>query len=105
MGRFPKDCSQRRTGSAARGIVHYQFSQMGHWEYHEITGTDHGVDCTVELIENDEYRNDKFEGQIKGTIKPRKLKTENAFVFPMDIKTINYGLNSKNAFILLFTVK
>lgn len=97
----PLDCKQRITGSKARGIVHYRFPKEN-WEYHEYTGTDHGIDCYIELVENGIFVNKKIEGQIKGTETPNKLKTKNAFSFPMDIKTIKYGLNSNSAFLLFY---
>ena len=31
-----------------------------------MTGRDNGLDCTVELVENEEWTNKKIEGQIKG---------------------------------------
>ena len=31
-----------------------------------------------------------------------KLKNENAFTFPMDVKTVNYGLGSSNAYVLFY---
>ena len=63
MSRFPKDCSQRRIGEEARSLVHYKLPK-NHWEFHEYTGTDHGVDCVIELVENEEYHNHKFEGNF-----------------------------------------
>ena len=93
MESAPKDCNQRIIGSKARGIVHYKFPKE-HWEYHECTGTDHGTDCIIELIENEEFINKKIEGQIKGCNCPQKMKRENAFSFPMEVKTIKYGLGT-----------
>ena len=101
MESAPKDCNQRIIGSKARGIVHYKFPKE-HWEYHECTGTDHGTDCIIELIENEEFINKKIEGQIKGCNCPQKMKRENAFSFPMEVKTIKYGLGSSSAFILFY---
>ena len=101
MANAPKDCDQRIVGSTARGIVHYRFPKK-HWEYHEYTGTDHGTDCIIELIENGEFVNKKIEGQIKGCNDPKKMKTKDAFSFPMEIKTIKYGLGSSSAFLLLY---
>jgi len=101
MQLLPQDCEQRITGSTARGIVHYKFPKKN-WEYHEITGTDHGVDCIVELIENEEYHNKKIEGQIKGTHNPKLLKNNEFFSFSMEIKTIRYGLGSSSAFVLFY---
>lgn len=98
---LPKDCKQRIAGSTARGIVHYKLPK-NHWDYHEITGTDHGTDFWADLIENGEYKNNKIEGQIKGTKSPKKLEKENAFTFNMDVKTINYGLGSKIAYVLFY---
>lgn len=98
---LPKDCDERKKGSEARGIVHYKISKE-HWEYHEYTGTDHGIDCIIELIENDKYINKKIEGQIKGTSSPNKLIKEDCFSFSMETKTINYGLSSTVAFVLFY---
>lgn len=102
MAEYPKDTLQRRIGSRARGIVHYSFSKIGHWEFHEITGNDYGVDCYIELSEDGEFINKKIEGQIKGTTIPYRLKKEEAFSFSMESKTIKYGLSSSSAFVLLY---
>lgn len=101
MPKLPKDCSARRIGSEARKLVHYKFSSE-RWEFHELTGKDNGLDCTVELVENEQFTNKKIEGQIKGTQNPHKLKNENAFSFPIDVKTVNYGLESSNAYVLFY---
>lgn len=99
---LPKDCDARINGSKAAGIVHYQIVQNEHWEFHEYTGTDHGIDCTIELIENNMFINKKIEGQIKGTKFPKKLVNNNCFSFPLETKTINYGLSSPIAFLLFY---
>jgi len=99
MSKLPKDCSSRKIGARARQLVHCSFD-VDHWEYHEYTGTDHGVDCIVELVENEEWHNKKIEGQIKGTRKPIYLQKENVISFPIDVKTVNYGLGSNAAFVL-----
>ena len=39
-----------------------------------MTGRDNGLDCTVELVENEEWTNKKIEGQIKGTRSPTTTK-------------------------------
>lgn len=101
MPKLPKDCSARRIGSEARKLVHYKFSSE-RWEFHELTGKDNGLDCTLELVENEQFTNKKIEGQIKGTQNPHKLKNENAFSFPIDVKTVNYGLESSNAYVLFY---
>lgn len=101
MSNAPKDCEQRVIGSTARGIVHYKFPKKN-WEYHEVTGSDHGIDCIIELIENEEYQNKKIEGQIKGSKNPKQLAKEACFSFSMEIKTIIYGLSSSSAYVLFF---
>lgn len=100
MAKFPKDCNSRVIGSVARQQVHAAFNAVN-WEYHEITGTDHGIDCTIELIESEEWHNHKIEGQIKGTKSPNII-SDGTFSFSMDVKTINYGLSSANAFVLFY---
>lgn len=99
---FPKDCEARIRCSKAEGIVHYQITQKEHWEYHQCTGTDHGIDCIIELVENDNFTNKKVEGQIKGAKSPKKLKKDDCFSFSLEIKTINYGLSSSTAFVLFY---
>ena len=99
MPKLPKDCSPRVIGTKARQLVHSSFNAE-RWEYHEITGTDHGLDCIIELVENEQWGNKKIEGQIKGTRKLQKLKNKNVFSFPLDVKTINYGLGSSVAFVI-----
>lgn len=101
MFKLPKDYSARVIGSEARKLVHYIFPSQ-QWEYRECTGNDNGVDCIIELIEHEKWTNRKIEGQIKGTITPYKLKSKNCFSFSLDVKTINYGLNSANAFLLFY---
>lgn len=101
MAKFPKDCNARIIGAEARKLVHYKFSSK-HWEYHEITGCDNGTDCTIELVENEEWTNKKIEGQIKGSLSPKKLKRDNAFSLEIDIKTVQYGLGSSSPYIIFF---
>lgn len=101
MGNLPKDCSARVIGAEARKIVHYVFPSE-HWEYHELTGRDNGLDCIIELVENDEWSNKKIEGQIKGTQTPKLLKTGKEFSLEIKVKTILYGLSSSSAFVIFF---
>ena len=101
MPKLPQDCPARIIGAEARKLVHYIFPSE-HWEYREQTGNDNGVDCTIELIEQEKWTNRKLEGQIKGTRNPNKMKSENCFSFSLDVKTITYGLSSANAFVLFY---
>lgn len=103
MPKLPKDCNERVIEAEARKMVHFQFPSE-HWEYHEETGRDSGRDCLIELVENDQYVNKKIEGQIKGTRTPKILSDGASFSFPMDIKTINYGLSSPVAFVLFYVL-
>ena len=84
----------------ARQRVHASFDAEK-WDFHEMTGTDHGIDCTLELIEEGEWHNHKIEGQIKGTKTPYILQN-GSFSFPLETKTIRYGLSSSNAFVLFY---
>lgn len=99
--KLPKDCSARVIGSEARKLVHFVFSCQ-RWEYREVTGMDNGVDCTIELIEDEQWTNKKLECQIKGTKNLKVLKGEEYIPFSMEIKTINYGLSCSNTFILFY---
>lgn len=101
MPKLPKDCTARVIGAEARKLVHYIFPSE-YWEYREQTGNDNGVDCTIELIEQEEWTNRTLVGQIKGTRNPNKMKSKNCFSFPFDVKTITYGLSSANAFVLFY---
>lgn len=99
---FPADSESRRTDARACAIVHYMFD-ADHWQYREITGQDVGCDCEFELSENNYWQGHKIECQIKGTrhISNYKLKTGPCLSFPLDVRTINYGLNKSASFILL----
>lgn len=101
MPNLPQDKEQRKIGSRACAIVHYQLN-ADHWEYRQETGNDVGRDCVIELTENDEWTNQKIEGQIKGTKKPNLLAGKKVFSFPLEVKTINYALNTSNAFVLFY---
>ena len=98
---LPKDKTSGVISREARKLVHNSFSAE-RWDYHEETGSDNGRDCIIELVENERFENKKIEGQIKGTTKPNMLREERCFSFPLDVKTINYGLNSSIAFVLLY---
>ena len=54
----------------------------------------------IELVENEEWHNKKIEGQIKGTRKPTYLQKGDVISFPIDVKTVNYGLGSNVAYVL-----
>lgn len=69
------------------------------WEWHEITGTDHGIDILIELVEDEMFLNKKIEGQIKGRSSLKVLKN-GEISFDLDVKTVNYALSSSNAFVL-----
>lgn len=106
MARFPIDTEERKTGSRACAIVHYQLDS-DHWVYREESEADVGRDCIIELSENDKWKNHKIECQIKGVrsiqrLDRMKLKNKNAYSFPLKKKTIMYALNSSTAFVLFF---
>ena len=98
---LPKDKASGVISREARKLVHNSFSAE-RWDYHEETGGDNGRDCIIELVENECFGNKKIEGQIKGTASPKQLKQEGCFTFSLDVKTINYGLSSPVAFVLLY---
>lgn len=102
MGMFPADSESRRTDSRACAIVHYQFDS-DHWVYRQLTGADVGCDCEFELSEDNRWLGHKIECQIKGTrhVDNYFLKDMRAISYPLEIKTINYGLGKPNAFVLL----
>ncbi|MBP3255309.1 MAG: DUF4365 domain-containing protein [Clostridia bacterium] len=96
---FPRDCSARAIGSKARAIFPNKLN-LNHWEFHDLTGTDHGTDMIIEYIEDEEFKNNKIECQIKGTMNLKKMIKKDHISFSLDVKTINYALNCKYAFIL-----
>ena len=103
MPGLPKDCAARVISAEARKLVHLSvsFRALG---YHEETGRDVGRDCSIELVESDEFVNKKIEGQIKGTRSPNRLKGKDVFSFAMEKKTINYGLSSPIAFVCFMSM-
>jgi len=100
MARYPKDCPARVIGTAARTLFPSKLDPY-YWEPHELTGTDHGTDMIIEYIENNEYHNKKIECQIKGTTDINMHQIKNGFSYSLDIKTINYALDSSNGFLLI----
>ena len=101
MTQFPKDSKSRRIDARARAILHYHIDSNC-WIYREQTGQDVGCDCRLELAENNNFKNLIIEGQIKGTgnLDRYLLKNDSLISFPLEIKTINYGLGSSNPFVL-----
>lgn len=99
MPTLPKDSNSRRTDERARAIVHYQIN-ADRWIYREETGTDVGIDCRLELSEDDEFHANRVEVQIKGTkvIENYRLKHSEVYSYPVDLKTINYGLSCSSPF-------
>ncbi len=100
MQRYPKDCEERRIGTKAKIIAFNSFN-VDHWDPKELTGNDVGIDCIVELSENDEWHNKKLECQIKGTKKPNILKNGVELSYALEVKTINYALSSHVPFIFI----
>jgi len=96
---YPKDDESRKIGTRARQLVVSAFD-ADHWDFHELTGTDHGIDIQFELIEDDEYRNHGIRGQIKGTKMVTMMKTEATISKQVDIKLIAYALGSAEPFVL-----
>ena len=62
-----------------------------------------GCDCELELSEDNKWLGNKIECQIKGTrnLDNYRLKRGDVISFPLEIKTINYGLGKANSFVLL----
>ena len=97
--RYPKDDDNRKTGTRERALT-FAALNTDHWEFHEITGTDHSTDCVFELIEEDEYRNHSIHGQIKGTREIEPLAGSRVVSKPIETKLINYALSSPVAFVI-----
>lgn len=98
---LPENCEQRKIGSRARAILHYQIN-TDCWEYREESGNDYGRDCVIELSVDNSWINCKLEGQIKGTHKPNLLQNKKEFSIAIPIKTINYALCSSISFVLFY---
>lgn len=54
----------------------------------------------MELSEDGEFHADRVEAQIKGTkvIEKYRLKNSEVYSYPVDLKTINYGLSCPSPF-------
>lgn len=96
---FPKDNNTRKIASRARQLVHSKIN-VEHWEFKEETGNDVGRDCILELSEDNQWRNHKVEGQIKGTTVPKYILEDKYISFSLEAKTLNYAINSNIPFIL-----
>lgn len=99
MSVYPKDTEQQKISRHSIKILLYTLDS-DHWDYKLETGSDVGRDCILELSENDQWKNHKIEGQVKGTQKPVEILNGKYISFPMDVKTINYALQSPIAFVL-----
>ena len=97
---YPKDSNSRIVATEARKLFPNHLNSK-YWEHHEQTGSDHGTDMVIEFIEHNEFNNNKIECQIKGTEHIELYSKRNYISYPLDVKTINYGLNCNNAFVLI----
>lgn len=96
---YPKDNIQRKIGTRARAILFYKINSE-HWDFKEESGNDVGRDCIIEFSDNDEWKNDKIECQIKGTEHIDRYCRREYISFPIDVKTINYAKNSNISFVI-----
>lgn len=101
--RYPKESTvvDEANGRGGMALVHFVLNP-DHWQYREETGPDVGKDVSFEYINGHEWHNRIVRGQVKGTrrIEKLKLKKDRAFRWTLEKKTINYALNSKDAFLL-----
>lgn len=95
---YPKDCHPREVCTKARSVFVYKLNAHN-WEWHEQTGTDHGTDIVIELVENNSFTGKKIEGQLKGTTSLCILKN-GEISYSLDVKMVNYALNTPNPFVL-----
>ena len=91
MPSLPVDCESRSVGAKARAVVHYQFD-ADHWEYREDTGTDVGIDCRIELTEDNQWTGDELYCQIKGRSKPDYSAKKDYISIQLKVSFINYAL-------------
>lgn len=103
MDIFPADNPARRIASRAAAIVHYQIDS-NRWLYRQETENDVGRDCVLEMSLNGKWKNQKIEGQIKGTTNLAKhtLKRTPELSFSVELKTVGYGLGSPIPFVFFF---
>ena len=102
MARFPADSDSRRTDTRACGIVHHTINAE-HWDFRSEGGHDFGRYCILELSEDNYWKNHRIQVQIKGTKDANKLKLKdgNHISRQLETKTIGYGLNTTEAFVLM----
>lgn len=99
MSVYPKDTEQQKVSRNSARILIYNLDS-DHWDYKLEAGNDVGRDCILELAENEQWKNHKIEGQIKGKQKPTEILNGKYISFPLEVKTINYALQSPIAFVL-----
>lgn len=97
---LPKDEESRSVGSRAKAIVHYKFN-ADHWEYRDYTGVDVGVDCCLELTEQDEWSGNIIDCQVKGRTNPKYNNTHKFVSLEIKVRTINYALSRANSYVVL----
>lgn len=101
MSKFLQDYYGRIINAEAKKLVHCKFSSQN-WEYCGPSGYNNRSGCTMELVENGEFLNNKIEGYIKGTYSPKLMKDGKKYALEIDIKNINYGLGSSCAFVIFY---
>lgn len=97
---YPIDDDNRAAGSRAKGIVHYKFN-ADHWEYRDYTGVDVGIDCCLELTENDEWTGNIIECQVKGRSKPKFNASKDFISLELKRSTLNYALSRASSYVVL----
>lgn len=97
---YPVDDDNRASGSRAKGIVHYKFNAE-HWEYRDYTGADVGIDCCLELTENDEWTGNIIECQVKGRSNPKFNSTREFISLELKRSTLNYALSRASSYVVL----
>ena len=97
---YPIDDDNRASGSRAKCIVHYKFN-TDHWEYRDYTGVDVGIDCCLELTENDEWTGNIIECQVKGRTKPKFNVSGDYISLELKRSTLNYALSRANSYVVL----
>lgn len=100
MIQLPTDDEKRSVGSRAKAIVHYRFNS-DHWEYRDSTGVDVGIDCQMELTEDDKWTGNVIDCQVKGRSKPKFNIGKSFISLEMKVSTVNYGLSRSSSFVLL----
>lgn len=93
---YPKDTEEKYKERKSFQIL-LSLLDMKTWDFIGFDKNDHGVDCSFEYIENNEYHGFRILGQLKSSSNLRVVDSRIVFDFP--VGTANYAIGCSQPFL------